>query len=71
MRVTLSDDLASNNAKMLKIIEFEIKLCEKPIASCFAKVKEFIGDFTLTEGTKYLMNMFTENVRLLDHEEAE
>jgi len=62
MRVTLSDDLATNNAKMLKIIEFEIKLCEKSIAISFAKVKEFIADFTLNEGTKYLMNLFSENV---------
>jgi hypothetical protein len=65
----LSDDLATNNAKLLKIIEFELKLCDKPIATSFAKVKELIADFTLNEGTKYLMSLFSENVELLDQQQ--
>ncbi len=66
MQIMLSDDLIENNSKILRIIEFEIKLCEKSIASCFTKVKEFICDFTLHEGCKYLMQIFSDTVNSLD-----
>ena len=54
--------MSANNAKIFKIIEFEIKLFEPAVANCFAKLKEFINDFTLNEGMKYLVDIFTDVV---------
>jgi hypothetical protein len=63
-QVSISPDLTTNNLKIFKILEFEIKLFEKPIWNCFAKIKEFIEDFTLNEGSQYLMQVFSETVSL-------
>lgn len=63
MNVVISSDLNANISKIFKIIEFEIKLFEPAVANCFAKLKEFIDDFTLNEGMKYLIDIFGDVVR--------
>ena len=62
LQVALVEDVAANNAKIFRIIEFQIKFAESKISNCIAQLKEFIGECSLAEALDYLIDIFGDLV---------
>ncbi len=58
--IKLSEQLNQNNKKILKYIEIQIGCLESNLAFPLRKIVEFIHDFDLEEGFKYLLEIFNK-----------
>lgn len=58
-----SKDVKENNSKILKFLNFELRLFESKINESIMKIKEFLNDLSVKEATNYLIKTFSEFVR--------
>ena len=60
--LVFSEDVASNNSKIFRIVEFQVKFSEPRISNCISQLKEFINDCSLKEALSYLIDVFSDLV---------